>query len=256
MKVAIISHTEHYADSDGIILGWGPTIKEINQLSEHVESLIHIAPLHSGTAPQSSMRYSNTRIQFIPIKPSGGEGVKKFSILASAYSNIRIIKKALKEVDIVQFRAPTGIGVYILPYLKFFNNKKYWVKYAGNWKDENMPLGNKFQKWWLQNCTSNNTKITINGVNAISKNGAPTDSFLPNINSAIKGHIVPMKTTIVETTSSKLFKIRPLSRLMGLNTALERKLFALNAYKDNAPPIAIISISNIKTPRSGSFANA
>jgi hypothetical protein len=99
-------------------------------------------------------------------------------------------------------------------------------------------------------------KITINGVNAISKNGAPTDSFLPNINSAIKGHIVPMKTTIVETTSSKLFKIRPLSRLMGLNTALERKLFALNAYKDNAPPIAIISISNIKTPRSGSFANA
>ena len=164
MKVAIISHTEHYADSDGIIVGWGPTIKEINQLSEYVESLIHIAPLHSGTAPQSSMRYSNTRIKFIPIKPSGGEGVKKFSILASAYSNIRIIKKALKEVDIVQFRAPTGIGVYILPYLKFFNNKKYWVKYAGNWKDENMPLGNKFQKWWLQNCTSNNTKITINGV--------------------------------------------------------------------------------------------
>ncbi len=164
MKVAIISHTEHYADSNGVIVGWGPTIKEINQLSEHVESLIHIAPLHQESAPFSSMRYSNTKIQFIPIKPSGGEGLKKFSIIASAYSNIRIIKKALKKVDIVQFRAPTGIGVYILPYLKFFNNKKYWVKYASNWKDENMPLGNKFQKWWLQKFTSSDTKITINGV--------------------------------------------------------------------------------------------
>jgi glycosyltransferase involved in cell wall biosynthesis len=164
LKVAIISHTEHYADSDGIIVGWGPTIKEINELSEHVESLIHIAPLHLGKFPQSSMQYSNTNIKFIPIKPSGGKGIRKISIISAAYSNIRIIKKVLKEVDIVQFRAPTGIGIYILPCLKFFNHKKYWVKYAGNWKDENMPLGNKFQKWWLQNCTSSDTKITINGV--------------------------------------------------------------------------------------------
>ena len=32
-KLAIISHTEHYYDSKGEIVGWEPTIREINHFS-------------------------------------------------------------------------------------------------------------------------------------------------------------------------------------------------------------------------------
>ncbi|MDG2436342.1 MAG: capsular biosynthesis protein, partial [Polaribacter sp.] len=74
-----------------------------------------------------------------------------------------MIYKALKSVDFIQFRAPTGMGLYVLPFLRLFYNSKYWVKYAGNWKDEKMPFGNKLQKKWLQNFTSKNTKITVTG---------------------------------------------------------------------------------------------
>ena len=41
-----------------------------------------------------------------------------------------------------------------------------------------------------------------NGVNAISKKGAPTLSFLPKIKSANNGHKVPINTTNAETTNN------------------------------------------------------
>jgi len=163
LKVGIISHTEHYTSSEGTIVGWGPTVKELNKLLEIADSIVHIAPLHKESAPKSALSYTSNKIKFVPLKPSGGKGFSKLSILLIAPYNLVQIHKALKDVDYVQFRAPTGIGIYILPFLKFFSRKKYWVKYAGNWIDKNMPLGNKFQKFWLQKFTSINTKVTVNG---------------------------------------------------------------------------------------------
>ena len=34
MKLAIISHTEHYKLPDGSIVGWSPTVNEINHVLE------------------------------------------------------------------------------------------------------------------------------------------------------------------------------------------------------------------------------
>ena len=86
------------------------------------------------------------------------------SILFTAPLNLYRMFKILKDVDYIQFRAPTGMGIYVLPFLRFFYNTKYWVKYAGNWKDKSMHLGNMLQKKWLQNFTSKDTKITVNGL--------------------------------------------------------------------------------------------
>lgn len=163
MKIAIISHTEHYTKKDGTVVGWGSTIKEINHLTEIVDKITHIAPLHSIKPPLSSLPYNSTSIEFVPLKPSGGKFLKKLSILYTAPYNLIKIHKAIKNADYVQFRAPTGMGIYVLPYLKFINSKKYWVKYAGNWKDEQMPLGNKVQKIWLQKCLPLKNKVTVNG---------------------------------------------------------------------------------------------
>ena len=164
MKIAIISHTEHYRNNDGAIVGWGPTIKEINKLLEITDSIVHIAPFYNNPPPVSALEYCNDNIKYIPLKKSGGKGFQKLSIFKNLIHNLLQISKAIKDVDYIQFRAPTGIGIYVLPYLRFFNKKQYWVKYAGNWKDLNMPLGNKFQKKWLQKCILMNTKVTVNGV--------------------------------------------------------------------------------------------
>jgi glycosyltransferase involved in cell wall biosynthesis len=163
MKLLIVSHTAHYIDENGQVVGWGPTVKEINALSTIFEEIIHLAPLHLGVAPKSSITYTN-RVTYKSIKASGGKFLKKINILYRAPFNLIQLQTYSKEVDIIQFRAPTGIGLYILPYLKYCNKKKYWVKYAGNWVSTSLSLGNKFQKWWLQKMLSSHTKVTINGI--------------------------------------------------------------------------------------------
>ncbi|MEO8209832.1 MAG: glycosyltransferase family 4 protein, partial [bacterium] len=127
------------------------------------DEIYHVAPLHMEDAPESSLQYDTGKIKFIPLKPYGGEKVlDKISILATSFHNLGVIKKILDKVDWVQFRAPTAMGLYVLPYLSFRNKPKRWVKYAGNWNMDNPPLSYKFQKWWLQN-NFQKSKVTING---------------------------------------------------------------------------------------------
>lgn len=165
MKLAIISHTPHYK-SEGIIKGWGSTVTEINHLAKLFDRIFHIAPLHEENSPGSSLPYISDKIEFIPLKPYGGSKLSdKFSIIKTAPYNLSKISSVLKilgEKDWVQFRAPTSMGLYVLPFLKIRNKSNLWVKYAGNWKMENPPLSYRFQKWWLEN-NIQKSKVTING---------------------------------------------------------------------------------------------
>ncbi|HLV40395.1 glycosyltransferase [Xanthomarina sp.] len=161
MKLTIISHTEHYKLADGTIVGWGPTITEINHLAEVFDEIYHIAMFHDCEAPKSSLPYSTARIKFIPLKPTGGQGVKeKLKVLFSAPSVIRTVNQVLAKTDCFQLRAPTGIGVFLIPYLTLFSKKKGWFKYAGNWKQHPAPLGYAAQRYMLKR---QSRPVTING---------------------------------------------------------------------------------------------
>ena len=161
MKLAIISHTEHYKKTDGTIVGWSPTVNEINHLLNVFDEIYHVAMLHTTNSPPSAMAYRDERIKFIPIKPSGGRTFfsKIYSILR-APQVINTVSSVLKEVDYFQLRTPTGIGVYLIPYLTYFTNKKGWYKYAGNWGQDNPPLGYRLQRFMLKH---QQKKVTING---------------------------------------------------------------------------------------------
>ncbi|CAM3435971.1 glycosyltransferase [Aequorivita lipolytica] len=161
MKLAIISHTEHYKQSDGTIVGWGPTISEINHLAKDFEEIYHVAFLHSGTPPLSSLPYTSSKIKFVPLKPVGGKGVgQKLEIILNIPTILNTVQKTINKVDVFQLRTPTGIGVFLIPYLTLFTTKKGWFKYAGNWNQDNPPLGYALQRWMLKN---QKRKVTING---------------------------------------------------------------------------------------------
>lgn len=161
MKLAIISHTEHYTAPDGTIVGWSPTVNEINHLLAIFDEIYHVAMLYEGVAPQSAMAYTSARIQFVPLKPTGGRGIlSKFHTLLQAPSVIRTVSETLKNVDYFQLRTPTGIGVYLIPYLTFFNQHKGWYKYAGNWNQKHPPLGYRLQRFMLK---KQGRMVTING---------------------------------------------------------------------------------------------
>lgn len=161
MKLAIISHTEHYKDSQGAIVGWGPTVSEINHLAAHFDAIYHVAMLYNSEAPPSSLPYLHDNIIFVSLPPSGGTtALSKLKILWQAPKTIAVVQKTLKNVDAFQLRVPTGIGVYLIPYLTYFSKKQGWYKYAGNWNQENAPLGYRLQRSLLKKQTR---KVTING---------------------------------------------------------------------------------------------
>jgi len=161
MKLAIISHTEHYIDANGKPVGWGPTVSEINHLAAHFDEIYHLAMLHKELPPPSSLPYLHSNITFVPLPPAGGATLtKKLNILWHAPKTIAIVRKTLKKVDAFQLRVPTGMGVYLIPYLTKFVKTKGWYKYAGNWNQEHPPLGYRVQRSLLK---KQSRKVTING---------------------------------------------------------------------------------------------
>ena len=160
MKLAIISHTEHYRNTDGEIVGWGPTITEINHLIDRFDKIYHVAFFHEEEPPPSSIPYTSEAIEFVALPPSGGKTLgSKLSVLTNLPQTLAVVKNVLKKVDAFQFRAPVGIGVYLIPYLNR-SEKKGWFKYAGNWAQENPPLGYALQRKMLMN---QHRTVTING---------------------------------------------------------------------------------------------
>ena len=162
MKLTIISHTEHYTAEDGTIVGLGSTVTEINHLLEIFDDITHLAMLHPQPAPASALPYVSHRIHFVALPTVGGKQfVSKLNILWKAPKTLAIIHHYIKQTDYFQFRAPTGIGVFVIPYLVFFSQKKGWFKYAGHWKQDAAPLAYRFQRWLL---LRQSRKITINGI--------------------------------------------------------------------------------------------
>jgi glycosyltransferase involved in cell wall biosynthesis len=161
MKLAIISHTLHYRNPKGEIVGWGPTVTEINYLTTIFDQIYHIAVLSDEQAPKSALVYKNDTIELIPLKKVGGSGiVNKLKVLGQMPHVIQTVNQILPLVDLFQFRAPTGMGVYLIPYLSLFSKKNGWFKYAGNWKEVRPALGFYIQRWLLKN---QKRKVTING---------------------------------------------------------------------------------------------
>jgi glycosyltransferase involved in cell wall biosynthesis len=161
MKLLIISHTEHYKDSNGQIVGWGPTLTEINHLATIFEEIYHIGTFRNGIPPLSAMPYTVSNVHFIGMPFTGGVyWYQKLDILWNAPATIYKVFKTLQKVDVFQLRCPTGIGVYLIPLLTVFSAKKGWYKYAGNWVQKKAPFGYAIQRWILK---KQRRKVTING---------------------------------------------------------------------------------------------
>ncbi len=161
MKLTIISHTPHFIQN-GIAYGWGPTVREINFLSKIFKKIYHVAPFYNGKFPGSYVKY-NKKVVFIPIIASGGSKiVNKLEILLNIPHNLKKIHHSCLKSDLIHFRCPTNLGLYVLPYLKFINKKKYWIKYAGNWSQSKPPISYYLQKFWLEKVIKKEV-VTING---------------------------------------------------------------------------------------------
>ena len=162
-SLAIISHTVHCREKSGKIIGWEPTIREINHLTTIFDKIYHIAPLHKRGPLNAMANYKGSEITFVPLIPSGGNHLKdKLSVLRVMPNNCRQILKVIRAVDWIHFRAPCNLGIYILPLLSIIRHKNIWIKYAGNWGKNNIPISYFLQRWWLKK-NIQRSAVTING---------------------------------------------------------------------------------------------
>lgn len=164
MKLVIVSHTAHYQRS-GEIVGWGPTIREIDQISEMFERVVHIAPVHSKEAPGSALGYESRRIRVCAVAPAGGAGIRnKLAILRQIRSYTRTIRHELLDADAVHVRCPANISLVALILLTLIRQpRRRWLKYAGNWNPVGRePWSYTFQRWLLRKSWHNGV-VTVNG---------------------------------------------------------------------------------------------
>lgn len=164
-KLVIISHTPHYQTVTNQVVGWSPTVNEVNFMSQHWEEVVHIACLHSGEAPSSTTAYANENTRFVPIPPYGGKTfIDKLLIFIKIPKIIRQLRKNLTGATEVQLRVPTAMGLFLIPYFAFFVQRKFtfWVKYAGDWNHKQPPLSYAIQRRWLKRNLAN-CAVTLNG---------------------------------------------------------------------------------------------
>lgn len=164
MRLLVISHTPHY-EYQGVISGWGSTIRELDHLAGLFDELVHLAPLYTGRPPESSLPYSSKKIKFIPVKPAGGDGFKdKLSIFGAVPVWLKAMRHEINSADAIHIRCPAGISLIALFAQKLWGRgKPSWVKYAGNWKPSNKEFWSyRMQRFWLGH-NFHRGIVTVNG---------------------------------------------------------------------------------------------
>ena len=159
-SLLIISHTPHYLSND-VYFGFGPTVREINELSKVFSKIFHIAPVSVKAKTDSELEY-NKNVELVPIDFFGGNTLyKKILVFWVGLKTSIVVLKYLKKVDYFHFRAPTSIGLLLIPLLSI-SRKRGWFKFGGNWDTKSSPVTDKIQKILLNNIFTSRP-VTING---------------------------------------------------------------------------------------------
>ncbi len=164
MRLLIISHMPHHL-RDGQVVGWGATVREIDQIATRFDSVRHIACLHEAAAPASDIAYEASNVELVPVPPSGSPGIRgKFGVLRASPRYVRAMLRELPRADMVHVRGPAHIALLAMLLLSLRQRPTArWFKYAGNWRPEEPDSPSyTFQRWWLGHGWQRGL-VTING---------------------------------------------------------------------------------------------
>ncbi len=165
MRLLIISNMPHHLRADGRVVGWGPTVQEIDHLATRFDEVRHIACLHDGEPSASFLPYADDRVQLIGMSPTGGDRLRdKLHVVMAAPRYASTMLRELARADMVHLRCAANlpmIGVSLLPFVR--RPSARWIKYAGNWRpDRHDSIAFAFQRWFLARAWHRGT-VTVNG---------------------------------------------------------------------------------------------
>lgn len=164
MRLLIVSHTAHYR-SAGRLVGWGPTVRELNYLAALFDEVVHIAVGYPDPAPAGALPYTADNVRVRLVAPTGGQTLRDKAGILSAYpSYARAIREEMGRADAVHVRCPANISLLALWLLDRAKDPACrWVKYAGNWQpDGGEPRSYALQRRWLRE-NRHRGVVTVNG---------------------------------------------------------------------------------------------
>jgi glycosyltransferase involved in cell wall biosynthesis len=165
VRLLVVSGTPHHRDGDGQTVGWGPSVRELEQLTTLFDEIVHVAPLNAGRPPATDCPYTSGRVRLRPVLAAGGEGIlAKLGILRRVPSWVAAIRSELRHADAVHVRCPANVSLIALLVIMLIRRSlPRWVKYAGNWSPAtNDAASYRLQRWMLRRnlCRA---AVTING---------------------------------------------------------------------------------------------
>jgi len=134
--LAVISDTPYYlAGSEAV--GWGPNVRELDQLAQLFAEVRHVAPLYDGPPPASALAARRTDVIALhPVVPAGGPTLgAKLGVLARYPAWARAIRREVAGADLVHVRCPSNIALLALGLFGARGRRPpLWIKYGGNWR--------------------------------------------------------------------------------------------------------------------------
>lgn len=164
MRLLIISLMPHHL-RDGRVVGWGPTVRELDHLATRFSTIRHVATLYDEPAPASALEYRAPNIELVPVRPSGAPGfVGKLDVLRRIPHYLYAMMRELPSADMVHVRAPASISLLAMVLLATRSSPApRWIKYAGNWQPDGKESPSyTFQRWWLSQ-RFHRSIVTVNG---------------------------------------------------------------------------------------------
>ena len=164
MRLLVVSHTPHHRSGNELV-GWGPTVRELDHLAGLFDELVHVAPVHEGAAPASGLVYRAPNIRVVPVRAVGGETLgAKVGILRALPHYARTIWMELNRADVAHVRCPSNIGLVAAILLTMRRRPAArWIKYAGNWNPRTRESFSYGLQRWLLTRGIPRALVTVNG---------------------------------------------------------------------------------------------
>lgn len=161
-RLLIISDSPMWKVEEGRVFVFEPTLREVEYLAGMFSHITWIGYNH-GRNPKGLARLTDKpNISFFPLASvSGGETLfEKMSILPRLPKLWRTLSHAIRSNDYIHTRGPSVPALIAVLQSYCDKKRRYWHKYAGNWKQRNAPLAYGLQRHLLRRCPH---IVTVNG---------------------------------------------------------------------------------------------
>lgn len=133
MRLAIVGDTRHSRDAEGRWCTISPLVRQLQPWLERFDDVVYCGTYLPGDPPPNHEPYPVSHVRFQPLPAGGGSGIQgKAGLLRRVVEWWPVLRRTLREADVVHFRCPCNIALVGLLAARGLPAKQFAV-YAGNW---------------------------------------------------------------------------------------------------------------------------